>query len=89
MSIKVIPEKRLVICDACLIHCDVSIGFLRKHEGRLIVRQHALDRYGNRAADGTYEMDLCDNCLASLNQALDRELAKIRSGHSTPIEASP
>lgn len=90
MSVQVIPAARIVICDSCGCRCDASFGRGRRvQDGRLIIRQHALDMLGSPAACGDVEMDLCDTCLAFINGAINSQLAKIRSNPQPPTAATP
>lgn len=72
----VIPQKTLIKCDVCEKECD---DYNRKQSGELIINQDALDWHGNACANGNVKFDLCDNCLARINGALDIEFRHIRN----------
>jgi len=79
MSTTIIPAAKIIICDACGCRCDKTLGAGRRvQEGRLIIKQHALDTLGSPAACGDVEMDLCDSCLRFINGELNSALTKIR-----------
>lgn len=76
MTIKTIPAQTIKTCDCCNKQID------RKNsvkDGKLTLKQDALDMQGSPCADATRIMDLCDNCLWDVNKALDVVLEKAKT----------
>jgi hypothetical protein len=80
MTTKIIPESKEVICDICQKTCnnDFNNPARRRQEGQLILKRHALDMYGDPAADGTVKFDTCDSCLNLIEDAVNAVTLKIR-----------
>lgn len=62
---KTIPAQTIVTCDICLEAGN------RKQEGKLIIKQHAIDYMGTPCANGDVEFDLCDECLNGVREAIN------------------
>lgn len=81
MSTKHIPATTEVTCDCCGVVCSGSFGPGRRvQEGRLLVKQHALDYLGSPAACGDVSFDLCDSCLGQVVKAVNSLFDEIREG---------
>lgn len=79
MSTQTIPAQTVVTCDCCKVTCTRSLGPGRRvAEGRLTIKQHALDYLGDPAADGSLTLDLCDSCLFKINTAINAVAIEIR-----------
>jgi len=74
MTIKKVPARTEVLCDVCGDDCSMS-----RKKGRLIVKRNALDRYGDAAADGSVEYDLCDKCLGRIGKVINAEADAIKA----------
>jgi len=80
MSTQVIPQQVIITCDCCKVTCTRSFGPGRRvAEGRVTVKQHALDFQGSACADGTVTFDLCDSCLSAVSKAINDTAQAIRA----------
>ena len=81
MTTQIIPESRITLCDCCNCRCDKTLGYGRRvQEGRIDIKQHALDMLGSPAACGDISLELCDSCLNRITTAMNNEMRIIRSG---------
>ncbi len=80
MSIKTIPETKIVICDVCEKTCNNDLGnpARRIQEGKLTLNRHGLDSYGDPCTDGTIKLDLCDACLEAIEKVINQKAREIR-----------
>ena len=58
MSERKIPAKTVTVCDVCGNEREE-----RKLEGRIEIKQKAINITGDLIGDGSQEWDLCDRCL--------------------------
>lgn len=79
MGTKIIPEQKITTCDCCSRVLDR--GNWRK-EGKLIIRQHALDMQGSACADASVSLDLCDNCLYIVSKSVNDGVAAARAAQA-------
>ena len=70
---RVIPEQRVFVCDVC----EQEDG-PRVKKAQLILKRHALDWYGEAAADGTCKFDLCDKCETLMSKAINTAIVSLR-----------
>ena len=75
MSIKTIPEKMETTCDICQVLCD---NLNSKHCGALYIKRHILDDLGVPCAKGDVNFDLCDNCLNTICDTINKKAGEIR-----------
>lgn len=75
MSIKNIPAQVVKTCDACGVVMDSKTS---RKEGKVTIKQHALDWNGHAVADGTVAMDLCDGCLSTVAGAVSAAISSIK-----------
>lgn len=73
MATRMIPEKRIFICDCCLRENQP-----RRMEGKLIFTGHALDYNGDPAACGDWSKELCDECYRMIATAINKSCEAIR-----------
>lgn len=67
---KTIPEKTITVCDMC--GRDDSTGTPRFRKNASVeVKRHALDMLGDPAANGSYSLDLCDECEGVLTATIN------------------
>ncbi len=59
---KLIPEKRIFVCDCCKRTEDKHVSMRRSMKANLHMNRSALDWQGNAVGDGSYRYDLCDEC---------------------------
>jgi len=79
MSIEHIPAKTQVWCDACGALCGGGFGKGRRiMEGHITVKRHALDYLGQPAADGTVQLDLCDDCLTEICEVINKAAEELK-----------
>lgn len=72
MTTKVIPERRIKICDCCQGEMD---GKNSRQDGGLTIKADALDHHGHAVADASRMLDLCDGCLHDVTLAVDAVIA--------------
>lgn len=73
--IKKIPQKTIVICDACLNEVGDT---QRRTESKLTLKRHGLDYQGYAVGDATISLDLCDNCSDLISNAINKTAEEIR-----------
>jgi len=78
MSTKIIPEIKVVVCDCCQREVG-TLGVWRKQSGSLILNRDSLDYQGYPCASGNIKLDLCDNCLSCISDAINSACDKVRS----------
>lgn len=67
MSIRVIPEQRLRICDCCDVEMTAANS---RSEGSLKLNRTVPARGGQPGSRHELDMDLCDRCLCVMRQAI-------------------
>ena len=78
MSIEVIPEVRKTICDCCRRAVGEQSVY-RKQNGGLHLRCDALDMQGHACACADVRLDLCDDCLGSVSEAINAACVEVRA----------
>jgi len=78
MTEEVIPEMRRVICDCCQREVNKQ-GVWRKQSGKLMLIRDLLDYQGSPCASGNITLDLCDNCLKRISDAINSACVSVRS----------
>ena len=73
MTTKVIPEKRIFICDCC-----GKEDPRRVKKAVLTISRHALDYLGQAAANGTRSIELCDTCESDIVEVINATQLLIR-----------
>lgn len=68
MSTKTIPAQTIKTCDSC---GTVMTSKNSRQAGLLKLRLHVLDMQGSACADGSRELDLCDECLYHVTKSID------------------
>jgi len=85
MSRQTIPEQHIVNCDCCgrsmIDSPDVAAPW--KMKTYVTWKCHALDRYGDPAADGSRTFDFCDHCATAIRGAMEQKIMDIRAGLKT------
>lgn len=74
MSVRTIPEKKVVTCDCCRREIG-SNGARRAQSGGLHIKRDALDWQGSACASADVKLDLCDDCLAVVCKAINAAAA--------------
>lgn len=72
--IKVIPEKKIFICDVC-----GKEGNRPAHSPEFIKKQDALDYSGYPVADGSYKIQPCISCDSALEKAIKETIKTIKT----------
>lgn len=75
MTTKIIPERRIKICDCCQVEMD---GKNSRQDGGLTIKADALDHHGHAVADASRKLDLCDSCLHEVAGCIDGVIAAKR-----------
>ena len=71
MTLKIIPEQRFLICDMCGKTNEKRFGFASN--ARIVFKRDILDYQGTAVADGTKQLDLCDDCANRVGNFLEKE----------------
>lgn len=71
--IKVIPEKKIFICDVC-----GKEGNRPAHSPEFIKKQDALDYSGYPVADGSWKIQTCNSCDSALDKAIKETISRIK-----------
>lgn len=74
MATKIIPEKRIFVCDCC-----GKENARRKMNTVLVFQCSALDFVGDPVGDGTTKSELCDDCAIKIREAINSETSKIKN----------
>lgn len=74
---KTIPEQRIFVCDCCQ-----QEGVHHAKGTKLILKRNALDYQGQPVADGTVELDLCDECDGKVSEAINAVCIEVRKVES-------
>ena len=74
MATKIIPEKRIFVCDVC----GEENGH-RKKRAVLKIEKSALDYVGDPVCDGTVAWELCDACEVILHEDIANAIKTIKN----------
>ena len=89
MTMQVIPETRIVICDCCKRKVG-DPGVHRSMSGGMMVRRDALDFQGSACANADISLDLCDECLRHLVDAVNKACDDKRAALAAqPVNKTP
>ncbi len=72
--IEKIPSQEIFVCDVC-----ETRNAPWKANCQIVVNQHALDHLGDPAANGSFKLDVCDNCRLPIFDVINDAVKKIRN----------
>ncbi len=69
MSTKTIPAQTIKTCDCC--NSVLSYSTNHRQSGALHLKRDLLDMQGAPCASGAVSLDLCDDCLPIITEAVN------------------
>lgn len=80
MSTKVIPEKRIFVCDCCQRENQA-----RKSNATLYLKADGCDWSGAAVGDASERWEFCDECLTAFKRALTIHIKAIEKLYIPPL----